>query len=1408
MNRMFYWMQVMPGQVNNGCTLFFTIGKSLLGICLLTALLTTTSVEAKTFHLDELNGKPDWSATVSISGATFLSETPSWGLFEERAALFHLRSSGSASVRISVSYSGDDMVPESMEVNGQTGSTLSKTVRIPIDYTYQSPQLGGGGITAEAWGEYTDPETEETTYYKIRGDFVFNAYFYKALHVELRNSFGDFRRSVQSYKKTPYFYTHPNGVKEVKFYSEPWGDVGVQAVTEAPLFVAPTSWERTDEFGRRMFRFAAQPEPDEFNEHGLWHAPVKLRATKDGYQLETGGTASLPFSVVKNAHNVWHLGPSGSIGDIAEPVVPPATLKPGARLQVGSRTTQSAFMDVEFINGQSVRSEAGAYEGFVATIKTDGIAEGTALLWLDVKNTVQEIRDDPRRAVRMLIYKAPGNALDTALGVPDAVGWVSETPGGVVSKQLAKWGEQAYQPSSPPPKSQGMRMTRQSLSGIMEESTSPVESGMAAHADARMDFFNDGSVLIENRGDPLSLQDETGRLTVIPSGASRVVTGGNGDTVYATAALTSTRVWESPAPGAWNISPTNLTTITTPRPLISIANEHPQAFDWSTATVTLDGHDITPSLDAQLDFDFTVLALSGTLPESRRLTDGDHTLEISLNTPHGEQVVHTTTFTVAAGANTNSYAEAQTFAAGVWVSWEFEEDVASFEVYRAPNEGGAYTSLTAGAARQQPGFFDPEPLATNHYRIVGLDTEDLPVVTSAVATAWSGLDPAAPAPNAVTNFYIQSADDALEVLFDDSFSAATRWMLERSIAGSTFEALLPQEETIRSGFLDRTAPAGSNLAYRLAPISADGVITGAWATVSTILPEEPSTPVGFAVMNANTAAWLRWDAYSDRRASELRIYRNTGDGFVLLATLPIDETDYTDTAVGSDPVRYFITAASGSHESTATPTMGLACHSPASEATEIRMLESEMIVKEGIGVVTIPVIRSGNLAEPAITHFATADDGGTATADEDYVKTGGTLFFAPGQTNAMIEVEIIPDAEDEWSEYFFVDLRINGDFGPNTVPPEGQRIQITLEESDYLFFEDYQTEKTTFESDGTVAIVVERAEPSDRDISVGIIVDPDTPGDSQAGVDWVDNRPWRVFFAAGETKATLDLELIDNAEKDGKRTLNLRLDDPWEGASADSWATELALTILDDDTRPGMLRPVADGQVHKAAVGSNVLDIVLQRVGGEDGTLEVDAMVLGGSLPWGAVTVRTFPASLDEGETEALLRLELDRSGLNDSLAPFGVVVMTSSEPPYESVNVPFVFYPDGDMQSFSDFAAEAGFTAPGMLPEGDDDQDEDLNLVEVVAFGDPLSKQHQSACTVGLASGQIDWTVPLRASSQVAVFAQSTDNPAEWQDSIWDAGWWEPAENGWTGFLSVGSAQDSNAEFSRLVFLWLDADN
>ena len=75
--------------------------------------------------------------------------------------------------------------------------------------------------------------------------------------------------------------------------------------------------------------------------------------------------------------------------------------------------------------------------------------------------------------------------------------------------------------------------------------------------------------------------------------------------------------------------------------------------------------------------------------------------------------------------------------------------------------------------------------------------------------------------------------------------------------------------------------------------------------------------------------------------------------------------------------------------------------------------------------------------------YATAD--GSATAGEDYTRSGGTLSFAPGETEKTIAVPVLDDAIDEGEETFT--LRLSGASG--AVIADGEAIG-TIENSDPL----------------------------------------------------------------------------------------------------------------------------------------------------------------------------------------------------------------------------------------------------------------------------------------------------------------------------------------------------------------------
>ena len=145
---------------------------------------------------------------------------------------------------------------------------------------------------------------------------------------------------------------------------------------------------------------------------------------------------------------------------------------------------------------------------------------------------------------------------------------------------------------------------------------------------------------------------------------------------------------------------------------------------------------------------------------------------------------------------------------------------------------------------------------------------------------------------------------------------------------------------------------------------------------------------------------------------------------------------------------------------TVTLEAGAACRTPAAVCTSDGRALSNTISTTVRGPVTVSVadaraeegtdetidfaVSLSRAASGTVTvAWATAD--GTATAGEDYTRSGGTLSFAPGETAKTISVPVLDDAIDEGEETFT--LRLTNASG--AVIADGEAIG-TIENSDPL----------------------------------------------------------------------------------------------------------------------------------------------------------------------------------------------------------------------------------------------------------------------------------------------------------------------------------------------------------------------
>jgi hypothetical protein len=1290
-------------------------------------------------------------------------------------------------LRINVSYSGSaPLVDGSVSVNGQPGYEYVQRIGFERGYSQASgPQLIIVRATA-----LVENELGEVYYSDFETQFLMETRFYRLLKVEMNNSSGSFDRTLTSYRVTPQIVTHPGtGFDKINLNQSNWDDVGVQLVPKGAIGVTPLEWQRTDQFGYAKVRLSA-PTGGEIFEEGFLSDIFTLRAVKDGCQYEEDIGNFIPYAIVRSARNVWFLGESGGLGDITEPVTPPMTLRPGDLVQVGTRLV-TGELEVEFCNGQKTYLEASNYEGFRATVGAGTLIEGRPLLWLDLRGMTQDWMDNPRRCLRMTIYKGLGAAVDSVAGVPDVVGWVTETPGAKVEKWLANWGEQAYQPPQPKP----LQILKLGAA---------VDSDLHTSANTVFDFYTDGTLWVENAGSPVALDSAAGQRRVLPSGGAAFIhVNASGDQVP-TAVATSTTAWEAPAVGMWTLTPTNGQIVTTRTPLLTLSNSQPGACVWETAVLRLDGRDITSLFPLQRWPGEVIAQISAQPGLSQPLSNGAHTLAYSIATLSGELAQGSVTFTVAAPVPAPAFAQSLAFSGGVWLSWERTPGASGYRIWRAASTNDTPVALNS-TPRLEPGFLDIDPLPNNVYWIEALDGAGAGSGLNCLTeSAWDVMLAEAPpiAPVDTNAFFFNETNRGIEIAFDASSRLNTRWQLARATAATgPFTSLAPQEDTVDGEFLDSAVQSDGTYYYQLTPRQVDGTPGAPFVAGPITFSAPPSAPQGLSAHASGADALITWNPYSDPRAQILRLYRDSGSGFVLVSELPVSIQATTVVGAGNTISRYHLVAVGNGAESQPSAAVGTARQPRPASAALITFPAEELRVREGDGEAVVQLQRAGNLSEPAVVFFA-AEQGssGQAIPDEDFAKMAGSLIFAPGQTTAQVRIPILADALSEYPEQF--QLRITTPLGATDTTAN---IPIIIEESDVLLAGDYQSEITVNENDGVATLTIDRIWPSQRTVSV-TLAPADAPGSAVLGTDYSAPASWVVSFAPGQARQTLALPLINNAVKDGWKTLNLVMTQPQGGASVDEFFGAFTLRIRDDETTPGQFRPETTlANPLRAAPGQSTLTIPLTRTGGTDGSISAFIMLGSGTLNWDAVSFSRTSLQLGEGQTEQSFQITIDRSQLLPDIAPFGVVEIMNEEYPNEIYSVVVIFAPEDGAEDFPTWAAGRGLTGANSGMLDDPDGDGASNLLELAMGSDPRLASSRPMFDFEADSGQLTLRCPITPSPRLVVLGEFSDS-LNWDAPKFMAGYWEWDEASQSYQVQFSHWQDqAPALFGRLRYLWLD---
>ena len=229
---------------------------------------------------------------------------------------------------------------------------------------------------------------------------------------------------------------------------------------------------------------------------------------------------------------------------------------------------------------------------------------------------------------------------------------------------------------------------------------------------------------------------------------------------------------------------------------------------------------------------------------------------------------------------------------------------------------------------------------------------------------------------------------------------------------------------------------------------------------------------------------------------------------------------------------------------------------------EPAMTIADASVSEGAGAVDVDVTLSGTSAEAIGFTWATAPATGNraATAGLDYQSAGGTVQIDAGDTSATLTVTITDDALDEFdNETFHVVL--SAVTGASVAQPQAT---VTVADNDALPAFSISDGEATEGPGASVGFTVSLDAASGRPTSVRwrAVSDEDDARPATEDFDYQGTGA-TLTIPAGETEATVSVQLLDDGDHERTETFEVGLADPTNSVIADDTGEG---RILDDDT--------------------------------------------------------------------------------------------------------------------------------------------------------------------------------------------------------------------------------------------------
>jgi hypothetical protein len=210
----------------------------------------------------------------------------------------------------------------------------------------------------------------------------------------------------------------------------------------------------------------------------------------------------------------------------------------------------------------------------------------------------------------------------------------------------------------------------------------------------------------------------------------------------------------------------------------------------------------------------------------------------------------------------------------------------------------------------------------------------------------------------------------------------------------------------------------------------------------------------------------------------------------------------------------------------------------------------------GTSTASLPVTLTGATALVATVNYTTAD--GSAAAGADYAAVSGTLTFAPGAHNAVIQVPVTADPLHEGTESFTVSLSVPG----NAAIADGQAT-VTIQDDDPIpTLTILGAEVTEANAGATVDFTYQLSNPTIDTVSFAWAT---ADGTATAGADYAPASGTRTL-APGATSGTIAVSVLGDLLDEPDETFQVALSSVVNATGGPS----APATIHDDDPPPSV----------------------------------------------------------------------------------------------------------------------------------------------------------------------------------------------------------------------------------------------